>query len=356
MAEEKRYKLGIIGFGGMASGHNDCLKTKDVRVDVKGVYDIDAHRSDVAKERGLYVYSSREELLCDPEIDIVLVATSNEVHKEICIDALNHKKHVICEKPATLTSAELLEIMVAAKENGRVFTVDQNRRTNHDFVLMMRNVESGIIGEPYVIESRVEGSRGMPHGWRTIKALGGGMMLDWGVHLIDQILFMYNNKVTSVFCKMFSIEYPEVDDNFRLDFQLENGPFVHIEVSTNNYITHPRWYVLGKEGTLQIDDWNCDGKIVRCKDKQAEWDEEIIYTKAGPTKTMAPRRSDTVETFAISEPTDVEDDLSVVYRGFINAIEGGELYVKPEEVLRVMKLMEAAFESNSKNEVIKTNI
>ncbi len=45
---------------------------------------------------------------------------------------------------------------------------------------MRRSVEQGLIGEPYVIESRVEGSRGMPKGWRTIKSLGGGMMLDWG--------------------------------------------------------------------------------------------------------------------------------------------------------------------------------
>lgn len=353
---EKRYKLGIVGFGGMASGHNECLKYHDVRVDVKGVYDINEHRCDFAKEKGLHVYSSREELLSDPELDMVLVATSNEAHKEICIDALRHKKHVICEKPATLSSADLCEIIEVAKQENRIFTIDQNRRTNRDFVLMMRNVRSGIIGEPYVIESRVEGSRGMPKGWRTIKALGGGMMLDWGVHLIDQIMFMYDNKVTSVYCKMFSIDYPDVDDNFRLDFQLENGPLVHIEVSTNNFITHPRWYVLGRDGTLQIDDWNCEGKIVRCKDKQSQWDEEIIYTKAGPTKTMAPRRSDTVETIELHEPTDVVDDIFVVYQGFVRAIEGGELYVKPEQALRVMKVMEAAFESDKNNAVIKTDI
>lgn len=353
---EKRYKAGIIGFGGMAFGHFQCMKYHDVRVDFEGVFDVDPHRMEVAEKNGLHTYSSREELLCDNEIEIVLVAATNDVHKEICIDALRHGKHVICEKPATLSSAELLEIMQVAKETGKVFTIDQNRRTNKDFVLMMRNVRSGAIGEPYVIESRVEGSRGMPKGWRTIKAMGGGMMLDWGVHLIDQIMYMYDNKVTSVFCKMFSIDYPEVDDNFRLDFQLENGPLVHIEVSTNNFITHPRWYVLGKNGTLQIDDWDCEGKIVRCVDKQAEWDEEIVMTKAGPTKTMAARRSDTVETIALHEPTDVEDDLYVVYRGFVRAIEGGELYVKPEQALRVMKVMEAAFESDRTNSVIKTDI
>ena len=131
----------------------------------------------------------------------------------------------------------------------------------------------------------------------------------------------------------------------------------HIEVSTNNYITHPRWYVLGTDGTLQIDDWNCDGKAVRCIDKEDEWGEEIFYTKAGPTKTMAPRNANSTETKILSEPTDVVDNLRPVYNQFCDAIEGiAPLTIKPEQALRVMRVMEAAFESHEKNEVIKTDI
>ena len=57
---------------------------------------------------------------------------------------------------------------------------------------MRKCIEDGLIGKPYVIESRVEGSRGLPSGWRETKALGGGMMYDWGVHLIDQLMYMYD--------------------------------------------------------------------------------------------------------------------------------------------------------------------
>ena len=222
---------------------------------------------------------------------------------------------------------------------------------------MKRKVEEGLLGDVYVIESRVEGSRGMPTGWRTIKELGGGMMLDWGVHLIDQLMYMVDEKVTNVFCKMYKIQYPEVDDNFRLTMTFANGLTAHIEVSTNNYITHPRWYVLGKKGTLQIDDWNCDGKIIRCVDKEDVWEEEIVYTKAGPTKTMAPRNENSTETISISEPEDVVDSLTVVYDQFIDAVEGkAELTIKPEQALRVMKVMEAAFASDEKAQAIQTNI
>lgn len=351
------HKVGIIGFGGMARYHYDTLK-KYGRAEVKGIFDLDPAVMEYAKKHDIGTYTSKEALLDDPEIDLVLIATTNEAHKPLAIEALAAGKNAICEKPVTLNSAELIEIMDAAKKYGKVFTIDQNRRTNKDFVLMKRKVEEGLLGDVYVIESRVEGSRGMPKGWRTLKALGGGMMLDWGVHLIDQLMYMYSDKkVVNVFCKMYKIQYPEVDDNFRMTFEFEGGPTAHIEVSTNNYITHPRWYVLGKDGTLQIDDWDCEGKIVRCIDKEDQWEEEIFYTKAGPTKTMAPRSEKSTETIAISEPMDVVDDLTVVYDQFIDAVEGkAELTIKPEQALRVMQVMEAAFESDAKGEAVHTNI
>ncbi|MDD4688839.1 MAG: Gfo/Idh/MocA family oxidoreductase [Eubacteriales bacterium] len=351
-----QHKVGFIGFGGMAKHHFEILSGYD-RVTVKGIYDIDPQVMENAKNDGIYTYPSKKALLADEELDMVLVATTNEVHKDLAIEAMAAGKNVICEKPVTISSEELLEIIEASEKYGKVFTIDQNRRTNKDFVLMKRKVEEGLLGKPYVIESRVEGSRGMPKGWRTLKHLGGGMMLDWGVHLIDQIMYMVDEKVTNVFCKMYHIQYAEVDDNFRLTMTFESGLTAHIEVSTNNYITHPRWYVLGEDGTLQIDDWDCDGKIVRCIDKENEWEEKIFYTKAGPTKTMAPRSKESIETMIISEPLDVVDDLTVVYNQFADAIEGiAPLTITPQQALRVMRVMEASFESAQTGMAIATDI
>lgn len=353
---DRIYTLGIIGYGGMAGNHRKQLEQGNVRVRLKGVFDINPERLEVAKEQGYVAYSSKEELLQDTDIDIVLVAATNEVHKDLAVEALLAGKHVICEKPVTMTSAELEEIIAMAKKCGKVFTVDQNRRFNRDFINLWRTIDSGKIGKPYVIESRVEGSRGVPAGWRTEKAKGGGMMLDWGVHLIDQLMYMCREKVTNVYCKMYSINYDEVDDNFRLTLTFESGLTAHIEVSTNNFITHPRFYAFGTEGSIIITDWNGSGKVVRklCDDNQ--WDVEIKKVKAGPTKTMAPRNADTVEETILTEPKDVVDNLDPVYEQLVNAIEGAELLIKPEEALRVMKVMEAAFESAEKQITVKTEI
>lgn len=350
------HKVASIGFGGMATHHFNQSKCLDM-IELKGIYDIDPKRQEAARNYGLYIYSSAEEIYSDPDIDIVLVAVPNDLHKAYCIEALRHGKNVLCEKPVTMNSKDLEDIMAVAKETGMVFTVDQNRRVNKDFVLMKRSVEAGLLGDVYVIESRVEGSRGVPAGWRTTKAQGGGMMLDWGVHLIDQIMYMYPDaKVTNVFCKMYEIHY-DVDDNFRLTMTLSNGITAHIEVSTNNFIKHPRWYVLGTDGTLQIDDWDSEGRIVRCKSREDTWGAEIAKNKVGPSKTMAPRSPESVEEIPIHAPTDVEDNLNPTYYQLVDAIEGkAELTIKPEQALRVMRVMEAAFRSSETGEAIKTEI
>lgn len=352
----KIYNLGIIGYGGMAGNHNRQLSQGNVRVRIKGVYDINSERMEVAKEQGYIAYESKEALLGDPDIDIVLVATTNDCHKSLSIEALRAGKHVLCEKPVTMSSEELIEIMEVAKECNRVFTVDQNRRVNRDFVNMWRTIDSGVIGKPYVIESRVEGSRGMPEGWRTTKALGGGMMYDWGVHLIDQMMYMTKEKVTNIFCKMYYINYDEVEDNFRLTMTFESGLTAHIEISTNNFINHPRFYVLGTEGTMVITDWDGTGKVVKKLCDDNTWGAEIKTVKAGPTKTMAPRDPSTVQVIELTEPKDVKDNLDPVYEQLVDAIEGKELLIKPEETLRVMKVMEAAFESAEKGIAINTTI
>ena len=182
-------------------------------------------------------------------------------------------------------------------------------------------------------------------------------MLDWGVHLIDQLMYMYDSKVKDVYCKMYSIHYKDVDDNFHLTMTFENGVTAHVEVSTNNFITHPRWYVLGTDGTLQIDGWDATGKIIRCLEREDNWSAEIKKNKVGPSKTMAPRSENSVETIEIKAPTDVVDNLNPVYWQLIDALDGtAPLKITPEQALRVMKVMEAAFESSKHDEVVHVNI
>lgn len=354
----KQYRLGIIGFGGMGHHHYNALSKFDVGVVPYGVYDIDPKKRDEAREKGLVAYESADALFADGNVDIVLVATSNDQHKNYSLRGLNAGKHVICEKPVCMSSDELREIMNAEKTAAGRFTVDQNRRTNADYRLMREVLKSGKLGKVYRIESRVHGCRGLSEGWRVTKSLGGGMMLDWGVHMIDQILYMTPQKLVTVYCKMFSVKYPEVDDNFSLELTFEDGLSVLVECDTNNYVSLPRWYVLGEDGTMKIDDWDCGGEVACGKKDDESWKEIVVFTSAGPTTTMAPRLPSSVERERIkAEPEDFLEGLSNVYRGFIGAIEGkNEMPITSAQALRVLQTMEAAFLSAQTGEAVKVNL
>lgn len=351
----KIYNVGIIGYGGMGHYHGEWLAKSD-RTNLKGVYDINPDRNKLAESEGLKAYKSQQELLNDPDIDIVLVAVPNNFHKDICISVMEAKKNVICEKPVAMSSDELVEMIESSKKNNVIFTINQNRRWDRDYLVVKKALTDGLIGKPNVIESRVLGSRGIPEGWRCYKVAGGGMLLDWGVHLLDQIMDMVESKVDTVYAQMIKEKFPEVDEYFKVLLTFENGMYAHIEVGTNNFILLPRWYVFGTQGTLEIKDWDSLAHIVRAKETKVTWEEEIVYTKAGPTKTMAPRSQATIEDIELEDPEEY-GSLLMVYNNVADILDNkAELIVKPEQALRVMKVMEACFESYENNNSIKVNI
>ena len=348
----KQYKAALVGYGGMGHWHFEGICKTD-RVKFVGVYDIDPKRMELAKSEGFEkLYDSYEAMLADASLDIIVVATPNNFHKTLVCQALEAGKAVVCEKPVAMSSGELQDMMDTAKRTGSLFTIHQNRRADADYLAMREQAESGLLGKVFESESRVTGSRGIPEGWRQYAVAGGGMMLDWGVHLIDQLMMMNPTPVTSVFCDMYHVAYQECDDGFKLQLKFEDGVMATIEVGTSHYIEAPRWYVCGDRGALTIPDWSCNGKVVRASQHEVTWEEEIIYTKAGPTKTMAPRAKDTIEEIAL-DPDKYFSDYDVFYRNLADVLDGtAELRVKPEEAMRVMKVMEAAFESDRTGQAI----
>ena len=308
----EKKNLAIIGYGGQGGWHASHALESDV-VTLKGIYDIDPAKNELAESRGIHAYPSREALLADPDIDIVTVATPNDTHYEIVMAALEAGKNVICEKPVEMDLSRVIAMIEKAKSVGKCFTVHQNRRFDVDFLAMKKVISERQIGEPLHIESRVHGSRGIPSDWRCHKAHGGGMILDWGVHLIDQMLQLIDSPIDSVYCDLTHYTNDEVDDGFRLNLYFANGVTALIEVGTLNFIAMPRFYLLCKNGSAMISDWRQNTRVVKCK----YWHENDVLpvqTAAGITKTMAPRDDVTTDSYEIERPvSDVHD----FYRNFV---------------------------------------
>ena len=129
MDKNKKIGFAVIGYGGMGSWHaSTCADDFKDTAELIGIYDIKPERRAAAEAEGIHAFSSREELLADERIDLVTVATPNDVHKEIAIAAMAAGKNVISEKPVALSQEELEEMIAASKKYGKLFTVHQNRR------------------------------------------------------------------------------------------------------------------------------------------------------------------------------------------------------------------------------------
>ena len=345
--------LVVVGYGGQGGWHADHALKSDV-VTLHGIYDIKQERIDLAKAKGINTYDSFEAVLADDQIDILVCATPNDVHKDIVIRALESGKNVVCEKPVALSVEDFDDMCAAAKKAGKLFTVHQNRRWDVDFLAIKSIIASGEIGDTINIESRVHGSRGIPSDWRCHKPYGGGMILDWGVHLIDQMLQLIpNEKIVRIYNENTNITTDEVDDGFHLMMTFESGKRATVEVGTYNFIYMPRFYMQCKNGSAFIEDWQKNCKVAKLK----AWNEKEVVpvqTAAGITKTMAPRDEITLDSYEIDRP---KSDVHDFYRNLVKAVDGIEpQLIKLEEVRRVLLVMEGCFKSAELGQALEVNI
>jgi predicted dehydrogenase len=357
----KDYEMAIIGLGGMGNWHRELVNegswwdeklsgsSKIEHLKVCGSFDIAEARQQFALKHGLTAYETLDALLGDPKVDIVLVATPNDVHLPLVVKALEAGKHVVCEKPAALNSRDLQKMINVSHKASKVFAIHQNRRWDGDYLTVKKILDEKMLGEAFRIESRVHGSRGIPGDWRGDPKQGGGMVLDWGVHILDQALQMISGNVRKVYASFTHVTNEIVDDGFSAELTFDNGLIFLAEVGTSNFISLPRWYVLGRDGTAMIEDFSCKGKIVRIKDYNKN-DAVPIRTAAGLTKTMAPRTNETIKEEALPQ---IQSDIKDFYRNFLATIEGREkLLVSHKSVMRNMKLMEAIFKSAKKGKPV----
>jgi len=188
-----KFKVAVIGCGSI-SGQHIPQYHENPDCEIKYFCDIIPERADAkaAQYGGKAVYSHKE-ILDDPELDAVSICVHNNNHAPISIDFLRAGKHVLCEKPAARTYAEALEMQKVAKETGKVLNIGVVNRFNTAVNRVRDMVERGDLGEVYAVYGDFRAHRSIPGlgGDFTTKAVaGGGVLIDWGVHVIDLIMYV----------------------------------------------------------------------------------------------------------------------------------------------------------------------
>lgn len=210
-------RVGIIGFG--LSGrvfHAQVLRSV-AGFEIASV--VTSREEEVRKEfPAATVVATADELIADPMIDLVVITTPNELHAPLAIRALEAGKHVVVEKPFSVTAEEGQAVVDCAKRMNRVLSVYHNRRWDNGFLTLREALESGLLGTVYGYEARFERFRPVVKGerWREQEKGGSGVLYDLGSHLIDQAVCLFG-KPRGVYCDL-ATQRPGgvVDDYFNV--------------------------------------------------------------------------------------------------------------------------------------------
>lgn len=352
------HKLGIIGFGNMAEYHYNTAGREDVGITPVAVFDVREERREKAVSLGMRAYDDVEKFFADGDFDLVLVATSNNHHARYACLAMEHGYNVICEKPAAMNADEVRQMIATSEVTGKFFTIHQNRRFDRDFRMVKEAIDKGLVGEPYVIESRImnPNGSGCRFNWRVMKDHGGGMLPDWGVHMLDQILWMNSDKkVESVYACLHNVASPDnCDDYSKIIIKFDGGLVAQVEVVTYSPVALPRWVVEGDRGGAIMQ--NMGDPVLKLRTIAKEHHHENDAPAYNDNDWYI-RKQDIrdIDEFEESELTDsgLDCDWASYYKKLRNTLDGKEeLFVKPNEVLRCMQVIDAVYESDKYNKVV----
>ena len=202
--------IGLIGCGRIANTHmmRALSELKDVRV--KYACDIIPGKAAALKEKYPKIENAVEDykvVLADAEVDAVFVLTPNYAHYTITMDALKAGKHVMCEKPITVNYALAKEMAEEAKKQGKILNIGVCNRYNRSVEMLEEWNRTGRFGKIYHVYCSFRGFRSIPGlgGAFTTKAQsGGGVLIDWGVHFLDLILYVLGGaKIKNVTCDAY---------------------------------------------------------------------------------------------------------------------------------------------------------
>lgn len=187
-------KVAVIGCGNIANNAHIPAYMKNSEAEIKYFCDILPERAQAAVEKygcGTAV-TDYHIILNDPEVEGVSVCTPNNVHASITMDFLRAGKNVLCEKPASRTLPEVLEMQKVQHETGRILNIGVVNRFNDAVNRIKRLIDAGELGEVFHVYISFRSHRSIPGlgGAFTTKAIaGGGALIDWGVHFLDIVMY-----------------------------------------------------------------------------------------------------------------------------------------------------------------------
>lgn len=350
---QKTIRTGIIGFG--LSGRVFHAPFIDVveGFELSKISTSNLSRVKQAEERypQAAVVPDGNGIVNDPEIDLVIVTSPNTQHFHWAREALLADKHVVVEKPFTVTVAEADELIEIARRQQKILSVYHNRRFTSDTKTVKKLLDSGLLGEIIDYETHFDRYRPLPKpggAWREDPLPGSGVFYDLGSHLIDQALWFFGMPQAVTADIRLCRPWAKADDSF--DVRLHYPSFTAtLKSGTVCKIPGPTYQIHGMNGSfvkygLDVQEATLNGGAIP---EGTDWGREpesiwgTIDTEYKNLKIKGKLESE-------------HGDYREYFANLRDAIYGKtEITVKPEEARNVMRIIELAFRSNEEKKTVK---
>ncbi|AJD92520.1 hypothetical protein JMA_32030 [Jeotgalibacillus malaysiensis] len=342
-----KLRVGIIGVGGIAvSRHLPSFLALGNDVDVTAVCDVNAERAKtVARDYQIPYHTDDYQKIFD-KVDAVTICTPNKFHAEIAIAAFEAGKHVLCEKPMAMTTAECKAMIEASEKADKVLMIAYHYRHTKEAVAAKRFIDAGEIGRPLVSRAQAIRRRKVP-GWGvfTNKDLqGGGSLIDFGCHFLDLALHLMD------FPEIAEVSGATYNELSRQDDVVNQwGKF---DPTTFEVDDHATAYIKFKDGATLLFETSWAANLAD--------DQETVTvsgTKGGldvyPLKLYQAKYGMLLDQEAYWISDDENPGLPQAYN-FLESCRGTQQpLVKPEEAMIVSKVIEAIYESSETGKSIR---
>lgn len=246
-------KVGVVGLGRIGmSVHFNSMKNRPDKFQIVAACDLIPERTaKYAEAFGCRTYDKIEDLIADPEVEVVDIATRSCDHYAHAKMALLAGKSVLVEKPFCETYKQACELTeLGSQPAGPRIFVRHNRRFEEGFIKVNEIIDSGILGNVYEIKL-TRNSYQRRNDWQTIKEFGGGQLLNWGPHIVDHSLQFCGGDYTAMHADIKRVAaVGDAEDHVKIVFKGVNGRTVDMEISGGAALPTPKYVVYGTRGCI----------------------------------------------------------------------------------------------------------
>jgi predicted dehydrogenase len=246
--------VGILGYAPSVGKYHGQGVAHTPGLELHAVCDLNGDRLQQAQIdfADIRCHTTAQGLINDAGVDLVIIATPPNTHAQLAVQMMAAGKHVICEKPLALNSAETKAMVEEAKRQGVHLSCHQNRRWDLDYLAIRQILADDLIGELFYMEVFVGGFSHPCGYWHSDTAVSGGTSYDWGGHYIDWIVSLFDEPIESVSGTRHKRVWHDVTnaDQESIRIQFRSGgeaQFIHSDIAAAR---KPKWYLLGTRGAV----------------------------------------------------------------------------------------------------------